>query len=459
MALPPQTCEAHKFFRKITETTAKLSPEEKDQYEKDADRLLRHGIIQLLVKQPFYGLLLCNLDRTASWILPTPTMAVDGEHLFYHPVFVMLCSRGEHRAVLCHECLHLAFLHITRRKGREAEKWNRAIDYAANQVVVDECELPIHSWACYEPEIYKGLTAEKIYKILDEGKGGGGGGKGKGKGKQEDGDGQGEGESQGKGQGQGSGGKGKCPDCEAENSCGGGHHVMDNHMQSPNITEDEIIDKVVRAAEQARSQGNLPAAIDTMLRRLRKPKVDWRKFIRGRALDIFNKKDYRYEIRSLITGPVAKSMGIRSTWLPGLGAEEAKILVVVIDTSGSISKGLLKGFAAETKGVMELADKTIVITADAAVHEVVEVNKFDDILSRMKFRGGGGTDFRPAFERVKKMGIDPELLIYFTDAWGSFPEHKARFPVIWALTKNHGEVPWGEAVVVTDNKDEIGDDE
>lgn len=436
------TCGFHELTKKIAETTAKLTPADRERYEREAEKSLRQATIQLLVKQPFFGLLLCNMNRQPAWNMNPPTMAVDGEHLFFNPVFVSLCTRGEHRADLCHEVLHLAFLHLTRRRGRNPERWNRAVDFAANLVVVDECELPLQSWACYDQK-YKGMTAEKIYQLLEkEEEGGGNSGSGENE----------QGQSSGQGQ------PGGCPDCQAEAQKGGGQHVMDGHLSDQGITEDEILDKVVRAAEQAKSQGSVPASIDTFLKRLRKHKVDWRKFIRGRALDIFNKKDYRYEIRSIITGPVAKAVGVRSTWLPGLGAEEAKTLVAVIDTSGSVSKRLLKAFASELKGCMELADRTIVITADAAVHEVVEVSKFDDLLAKMKFRGGGGTSFVPAFERLKAMGIvDPELLVYFTDAWGTFPDKKPNFPVIWALTKNHGEVPWGESVVVTDDKDEMED--
>lgn len=432
-------CQFHELEQRIRDITAKLSDAERDRLEEEGEKVLRQATIQLLVKQPFFGLLLCNMDRVPAWTLPTPTMAVDGEHLFWHPVFVHLCTRGETRADLCHEVLHLALLHLTRRKGREPKLWNQAIDYAANQIVKDECELPLQSWACYDPR-FKGMTAEQIFRVLEKEKEQGGGGGG------------------GQGQGQSQGGCQKCQQ-EADGSGNGqGQHVLDGHNPSPSVTEDEIIDKVIRAAEAAKSSGSVPASVDTFLKKLRKHKVDWRKFIRGRALDVFTKKDYRYEIRSVITGAVAKSIGVRATWLPALGSEEAKTLIIVIDTSGSVSRGLLKAFASEIKGCMELADKTILITADATIHEVVEVSKFDEILDNIKFRGGGGTDFRPAFALAKKMGIDPELFIYFTDACGPFPAKRPDFPVIWALTKNHGEPPpWGEAVVVTDDKDERDD--
>lgn len=450
-------CGFHEFVRKIAEVTASLDEAGRAQYEKDADKALEQATIQLLVKQPFFGLLLCNMDRRASWNMPT--LAVDGEHLFFNPVCVMLFSRGEQRGALCHEVLHLAFLHLKRRKGRNPGRWNRAADYCDNLVVKDEVGLPLPEWVCYDQR-FKGMVAEQVYKILDaeenptcDNPGPGDCDEGDEDGEEGAGDGKPGGKKPGKQHGKGKGNN--CPDCQAEAN-GEGGHVMDGHIENSDITEDEIVDKVVRAAEQAKAQGNVPASVDTFIRNLRKAKVDWRKFIRGRALDIFTKKDYRPEMRSFMSGPVARAMGVRSTWMPGIGSEEMKLGVAVIDTSGSVSTGLLKAFASELKGVMELTDRFLIITCDAQVHEVYEVSRFDDILKKLKFRGGGGTDFCPPFAKVEEMKLRPELLIYFTDAWGNFPK-KPNYPVIWALTQQHGEVPWGESVVCTDENDARGE--
>lgn len=437
-----QNCEFHKVLNSLT-------PEQKASYESEAATALQRATIQLLVRQPFYGMVLCNMERVPMWSgMRHPTMAVDGQHLFYNPLFVSMIAKGEQRGVLCHEVLHIALMQLKRRKGRDPIRWNKAIDYTVNLIVRDECKLPLPDplptggRPLYDQR-FVGMSADRIYRILEEEEDAEK--KKKKKGKGDGGDGSGGSDSEG-------GSDDACPDCQAG---GGRPDSFDGHVEDGDITEDEIMDKVVRAAEQARAQGKLPASIDTFLRELRKSRVDWRKFIRGRALDIFNRKDYRPELRSMISGPVARSLGIRATWLPGVGAEEMRTLVVVIDTSGSVSKKLLRAFASEVKGVMELADRTIVITADAAVHEVVEVSKFDDILKQMKFRGGGGTDFCPAFEKLAEMGItDPEMLVYFTDAWGTFPAKKPIFPVIWALTQNHGDVPWGESVVCTEADDE-----
>ena len=62
-----------------------------------------------------------------------------------------------------------------------------------------------------------------------------------------------------------------------------------------------------------------------------------------------------------------------------------------------------------------------------------------------KLHGGGGTDFRPVFEWLDTQGQRPELLVYFTDAQGQFPQSEPNFPVIW-LVKGKDPVPWGQRV-------------
>jgi predicted metal-dependent peptidase len=59
--------------------------------------------------------------------------------------------------------------------------------------------------------------------------------------------------------------------------------------------------------------------------------------------------------------------------------------------------------------------------------------------------GGGGTSFVPIFEWIRAQHLRPDLLVYFTDAEGEFPEVEPDFPVLW-LVKGKGKVPWGQRV-------------
>jgi predicted metal-dependent peptidase len=59
--------------------------------------------------------------------------------------------------------------------------------------------------------------------------------------------------------------------------------------------------------------------------------------------------------------------------------------------------------------------------------------------------GGGGTDFRPVFEWVRKQGIEPACLIFFTDLDGPMPSVEPGYPVLWCCV-NKQQAPWGETI-------------
>ena len=62
-----------------------------------------------------------------------------------------------------------------------------------------------------------------------------------------------------------------------------------------------------------------------------------------------------------------------------------------------------------------------------------------------KFKGGGGTSFKPVFEWLEQQDQQPDLVVYFTDAEGEFPKHEPQCPVLW-LVKGRTKVPWGQRV-------------
>ena len=398
---------------------------EKPKLIEKAEDALSIATIQLLTNQPFFGQLLCGLRRIPTWDFPT--MGVDGVNLFYNPAFVLALEKPVRRAVLCHEVMHLALRHIQRRQNHQSHKlWNCACDYAVNAILIEDLSMQLPEWTLYRRE-FSGLAAEEIYKkLLDENKGKSGSGSGADK--------------AGSDQGQGDADP-DCPYCQQE---AGDKGSWDEHFSNPNLDEAALTDRIIRAADQAKKRGQIPLGVERLVQNLRDPKVDWRKFIRGQALNIFEKVDYHGGVRSILTGCVAGGR----TFLPGLAKKEAALLVLVVDTSGSISADILNEFASEIRDVVMLADRTIVMTADAKVHEIAEIDKFDEIFNAVKFKGGGGTDFRPAFNKIAELGLCPNLLVYFTDGYGTFPETVPDYPVLWAFTKEHSPAPWGESVIV-----------
>jgi predicted metal-dependent peptidase len=388
-----------------------LTEEQRVEFEDKAAHALENSAVNLLVQQPFFGTLICGLKRVPIWAIPT--MGVDGTHLFYNPHFTMKLSTKERMGVLCHEVLHLAYSHLHRRKGRLKGKWNAAADYAVDQTV-KEANMSLPDFALFD-EKYRGQSAEEIYNTLPD--------KPSQAGLKSN----------------------KCGECDGDGS-GDSWESWDAHLD-PTIDEETLAEKIVRAYEQTKHQGKLPAGLEAEIGKLKDPKMPWDEFLIRRAIDIFNREQYHWERQSRMSAVVAKSMKVKATWLPGMAKEEQRNLFIAIDTSGSCTHAL-EGFAAEIAHLMHLASNTYLCTIDAAAHEFVEVFPGDNLLEKIKFRGGGGTDFRPPFVEIQKRGIKPELCIYFTDGYGTFPETAPDYPVIWAFTEDHQAAPWGDSVVI-----------
>ena len=87
-----------------------------------------------------------------------------------------------------------------------------------------------------------------------------------------------------------------------------------------------------------------------------------------------------------------------------------------------------------------------ILYIDAAVAGVDTFEAGEEIVARP--RGGGGTDFCPAFKWTEENGIEPQALVYFTDMYGSFPDNAPPYPVIWVSTSDESKAPFGEVINV-----------
>jgi len=121
-------------------------------------------------------------------------------------------------------------------------------------------------------------------------------------------------------------------------------------------------------------------------------------------------------------------------------------IALVIDTSGSVDEKLLARFVAEITAILErLEPRLLLIVCDAAVHQTFELSGREGaaLLRRFKFKGGGGTDFRPAIIEATKW--QPDLLIYLTDLEGE-AGNEPKYPVLWAVPEGGAIAPWGRVI-------------
>lgn len=115
-----------------------------------------------------------------------------------------------------------------------------------------------------------------------------------------------------------------------------------------------------------------------------------------------------------------------------------KEFVVAIDTSGSCRGSIVQAFLNKTYGILKSSENFFrkvnihIIQCDSEVRRDTKITNDDEFEAFMRegqLEGFGSTDFRPVFAYVNQAIENGEFenlkgLIYFTDGYGVFPEHK-----------------------------------
>ncbi|MHB0991687.1 MAG: vWA domain-containing protein [Burkholderiales bacterium] len=345
----------------------------------------------LVLDNPFFGVLCLKLEMIED--NNRDTMATDGKCLYFNAEFVQSLTQQERVGVVAHEVLHCANGHIWRRGSRDGQKWNHACDYAINPIVV-KAGMVLPEGALFKAS-FEGKSAEEIYVLLEN------------------------------------------EEPSSEPSCG---EVVDCPPDDLPERQADWSSAVLAAAKHAESAGKLPDGIDRLVERIKNPPQDWRsilrKFVQQSAMTDYSWKQPNG--RYLHAG----------IYMPKLQAEAMGMLVVAVDTSGSIDEVILGQFEKEIDSIsLEMRpEKIIVVYCDSDVRGTEEFLA-DDLVS-LTPKGGGGTDFRPVFKWVENEGITPACLVYLTDMLGKFPEYPPDYPVLWGDTYGRKQAPWGETVII-----------
>ena len=145
-------------------------------------------------------------------------------------------------------------------------------------------------------------------------------------------------------------------------------------------------------------------------------------------------------------------------------------LALVIDTSYSTSGELVRAFLAETYTLLKGRENFFhrmnlhLIQADNAVRQDIPVKNEDDLIRAMnhfELRGGGGTDFRPAFEYVSRLCAEKKFsnlrgLLYFTDGMGTYPARRPAYDTAFLFLGDRFDdanvPPWAMKVVLDEEE-------
>ncbi len=377
----------------------------------------------LILQSPFYASIALRLvvkeDNTCD------TAWTDGVSFGYNPAFIDRLTIDQCKGLWVHEVLHIAMMHHIRRGARDSQIWNVSADYAIDPIAINAgFTLPDggHINASFQER-----SAEQIYTILSN---------------QPKPDKDGDPENQGQGQGQDgqSNQDGQSPQDNQDNqdgqdgqgqsnqgpsSCG---EIRDYPGQSPQQGEQEAKIMLQQAIQAAKRTGSMPGDLARMVQDVIEPVLPWREVLQ-RFVAENARNDYSWALPNRRYLP----MGL---YMPQLHNPSLKDLVLLVDTSPSISEQDLKNMLSEFQGILAAYDTTLhVVYVSTEVCGSQVLTGYD--MPELEPHGDYGTDFRPGFKWIEENQIEPAAIIYFTDGeCNQFPEH-VEYPLLWVLTERN----------------------
>ena len=178
--------------------------------------------------------------------------------------------------------------------------------------------------------------------------------------------------------------------------------------------------------------------------------------------DEFDLIYYTYGLKTYGNVPLVEPLEYR---------EESRIreFVIVIDTSGSVQGDIVQSFLQRTCDVLRQSGSftrqvnIYLLQCDAEVQSVERLTDLDQLaglIPRLRLRGFGGTDFRPAFAYVEQLLQTRQLtkldgLLYFTDGVGTYPDKAPDYKTAFIFNRDDAISPrvpsWAiRAVLTTD---------
>lgn len=359
--------------------------------------LLEQDRSRFLLCHPFTATLTLHLGIELVTDPRIPTAATDGRRLYFNPDFLSTLDAEQRLFVMAHEVWHCVAGHLSRQHGRDARRWNLAIDHEVNWLLVqDGFTLPPGA-ILYRR--MRGSSAEQVYAWLKD-----------------------------------------QPVTDSDWSFDL-HELPDGFGEPVDralLTEWQR--RLWDAAEWHRQRGTLPDGLALLIRPPQvEPQLPWcsalRDFVLGR------------QSRRRGWDRPARRHWHRGLWLPDMRPNGLRLMLAV-DTSGS-TRLLLPMFMAELLSLMksEQSLELTLVECDARIQRVRTFHSGDDLraLERLQLRGGGKTDLRPPFRLAEE--DPPDALIFLTDGCGPAPRDCPSFEVMWVLPcRVEAPTEWGECL-------------
>lgn len=377
------------------------------------DDIILKCILQVRKECKFFAALMMFSKIIPAKVIDTA--ATDGKDIFVNEDFIQSLNSSQQNALLLHEVLHVALLHIVRLGNRDQYTWNIAADIVVNDLIKRNTSFDLPTGAILEPQ-YQDMSVEEIYeKLLDPVK---------------------QKEIQA---------FNLMQDLMPEKSNG----LKDYEKDKISSYWQEKIEVIKRDISENQNdsdnnaQGCIPLGMEREIICILDPEIDWKialwKYVSKTPSD-FDDLDRRFVYRGL--------------YLEGLLTDSLSVSVC-IDTSGSVSSKLLEQFTAELMGIIRCYPhvKVDLYYADADLYGPVELINTTKIPQP---RGFGGTSFKPFFHSLEKnnnfLNSSPKLSVYLTDGYGDFPEQEPHGPILWVVPRDglkSSEFPYGEVIRIS----------
>ncbi len=209
--------------------------------------------------------------------------------------------------------------------------------------------------------------------------------------------------------------------------------MLDNPEPDPTLAEQEYEQRMLTAIETAESCGSLPGwAADMKARLTAKPRLNWRTLLRRWLLQ-------RAKVRRTWERPSRRQAVLGGELIrPGKGGRKIGRLAFLVDVSGSMQRHAdkLELAVAEIKALAQALPDTEVRVIQWQDRVVIE----EDLarLTEWKWRVGGGTRVRPAFEAAKRWRAD--VAVVWTDGAIFDVPDRVLIPTLWCVVTD-GTMP------------------
>lgn len=364
----------------------------------------------LMLKEPFYGLVLISLNKELDKNIPTACVTPDriNTKLKVNPDFWDTLDDKTKLGVLKHELLHICFFHLTNWDRFENKKvYNMAADLEINQYITSdmkgeawdglEIDGPTFKPLNLEPRKGTGYYYDKLMEDIKNN-----------------------------------------PDGDIAKMAGdGGDFILDlDGIDGLSEAEKKLIAKQIdhqlknvadtlekKGSGRGLIPGEMKDYIDSLFEVV-EAVIDWKSYLRrfnSMSTMVYTKKTRRKPNRRFNSGPALK-------------IKQKKRTLVAIDTSGSVSNEDLIEFFNEIYHIHKSGTYVDIIECDAKIHRVYE---YKGQREEIEVQGRGGTDFEPVMKYLAEHIREYANLIYLTDGECSAPQTQPMKPMLWVHSSGH----------------------